>query len=128
MFRFFQNMIQLRKNHPSIWRPEFWRSDVKWYGVDNNVDMGDSSHTLAYRLHGASQNDADLYVMINAYWEQRNFTINEGTEDQWKGIIDTGKPSPDDIIDETAAQPLHTLFSTVQARSVVVLTRRSATH
>jgi hypothetical protein len=28
---------------------------------------------LAFCLHGASQDDDDIYVMINAYWEELEF-------------------------------------------------------
>lgn len=127
VFRFFQKTIQFRKDHPSIWRPEFWRSDVNWYGVGDDVDMSDSSHTLAYCLHGASQNDDDLYVMINAYWESRTFTINEWADDQWKLVIDTSKPSPGDIAEsEAATLPLTNRSYEVQPRSIVVLMKSRA--
>jgi isoamylase len=125
VFRFFQKMIQFRGNHPSIWRREFWRDDVKWYGPDGDVDMRDISHTLAFCLHGASQNDADLYVMINAYWDSVQFTIGEGTPEAWRTIVDTSKASPNDIIDEATAKPLGNLFYTLGPRSIVVLTRSS---
>jgi hypothetical protein len=42
------------------------------------VDLSHPSHSLAFCLHGASQGDVDLYVMINAYWEDLRFTIQEG--------------------------------------------------
>jgi isoamylase len=69
IFRFFKGMIAFRKAHPSLGRSWFWREDVSWYGVDGQVDLGDWSHTVAFCLHGASQGDCDIYVMINAYWE-----------------------------------------------------------
>ena len=34
------------------------------------VDLSNDSHSLAFCLHGASQDDDDIYVMINAYWEE----------------------------------------------------------
>jgi glycogen operon protein len=89
VFRFFQGMIAFRKNHPSIGRAVFWRDDVKWYGVGTSVDMSDDSHSLAYALHGASQGDRDLYVMINAYHQDLVFTIQEGRPGSWERVIDT---------------------------------------
>jgi glycogen operon protein len=123
VFRFFSKMIAFRKAHPSIARDTFWRDDVKWYGVANSVDMSNDSHTLAYCLHGISQNDDDLYVMINAYWEALDFTIQEGLPEQWKRVVDTSLESPKDIVEATAALPLTSLFYKVAPRSVVVLTR-----
>ena len=69
VFRFFRLMIAFRKAHPSVGRSRFWRDDVRWYGVDGRVNWSGSSRQLAYCLHGASQGDRDLYVMINAFWE-----------------------------------------------------------
>ena len=46
---------------------------MKWYGVHGQVDLGDWSHSVGFCLHGASQRDQDIYVMVNAYWEDLNF-------------------------------------------------------
>jgi glycogen operon protein len=123
VLRFFQGMIAFRKNHPSIGRATFWRDDVKWYGVGDTVDMSPDSHTLAYCLHGASQQDDDIYVMINAYREMLDFTIQEGVPEDWKRVVDTGLPSPLDIVELAEAPNIHTLVYTVGPRSVVVLKR-----
>jgi len=124
-FRFFQKMIAFRKNHPSIGRPCFWREDVEWFGVQGDVDRGFDSHTLAYHLDGASQNDESIYVMINAYWEPLEFHIQKGTPEQWRRIVDTSLDSPNDIVDDADAPNINTLVYTVAPRSVVVLTRPS---
>jgi isoamylase len=123
VFRFFQRMIAFRKSHPSLGRSVFWRDDVKWYGVSGQVDWSEASHSLAYCLHGASANDSDLYVMINAYWEPLSFTIQEGEPGDWKRIVDTSEDSPSDFADAGTASPLSSLFYTVAPRSVVVLLR-----
>ena len=123
VFRFFLGMIAFRKNHPSIGRAVFWRDDVKWYGVGDTVDMSSDSHTLAYCLHGASEQDDDIYVMINAYWEPLQFAIQEGIPEDWKRVVDTSLPSPNDIVEQAEAPNIHTLVYTVGPRSVVVLKR-----
>jgi isoamylase len=124
VFRFFSKMIAFRKAHPSLARDTFWHDDVKWYGVSNSVDLSADSHTLAYCLHGASQNDDDVYVMINAYWEPLTFTVQEGLPEQWTRVADTSLASPQDIVDAGTSIP--SLFYTVAPRSVVVLTRSSS--
>ena len=124
LFRFFQKMIAFRKQHPSIARPEFWRNDVKWYGVGRDVDWSCWSRSLAYCLHGASVRDRDLYVMINAYWEPLTFMIQEGTAKGWTRIIDTYLPAPDDFVDSGTDSPLPSLAYAVQPRSIVVMAHR----
>jgi isoamylase len=120
-FRFFKNMIAFRKNHPSLSRSRFWREDVSWYGVGPTVDLSHDSHSLAFCLHGASQDDDDIYAMINAYWEELEFNVQEGTAQEWKRIVDTALPSPDDFLDDGI--PLERTKYLLAPRSIVVLCR-----
>ena len=85
IFLFFKKMIAFRKSHPSLCRSRFWREDISWYGTGKQVDLSSDSHSLAFCLHGASQRDDDIYVMINAYWEELQFTIQEGSPFDWRG-------------------------------------------
>ena len=121
IFRFFQNMIAFRKAHPALGRSRFWREDVAWYGSGLTVDLSADSRSLAFCLHGASQGDDDIYVMINAYWEPLAFEIQEGAAQDWKRIVDTSLPSPDDC-SERGVQLERTQYL-VTARSIVVLLR-----
>jgi glycogen operon protein len=127
VFRFFKLMIAFRKAHPSIGRGRFWRDDIRWYGVGEDVDMSEDSRTLAYCLHGGSEQDRDLYVMINAYWEPLSFAVAEGTAGEWARAIDTGRGSPDDIVSAGEEVRLETATCTVQPRSIVVLLRDTGT-
>ena len=61
--------------------------------------------------------------MINAYWEDLNFRIQEGEERAWMRIADTSKPSPLDLLEIGSEEPLASLDYKVEARSVVVLLR-----
>jgi glycogen operon protein len=128
VFRFFQKMIAFRKSHPSISRAHFWRDDVTWYGVQHAVDLGASSQTLAYCLHGASQADQDLYVMINGSAHEQRFGIFEGSSDQWRRVVDTSRPSPEDVVDEGVAPCLQQPFYDVSEHSIVVLLRNRNDH
>jgi isoamylase len=121
IFRFCQNMIAFRKNHPSLSRSRFWREDVNWYGTGGRADLSYDSHTLVFCLHGASQDDDDIYVMINAYWEELEFQIQEGVSQEWKRIVDTALPSPQDF--SKRGEPLETSSYAVAPRSIVVLLR-----
>jgi glycogen operon protein len=123
IFRFFKRMIAFRKAHPSIGRSRYWREDIRWYGVGPQPDTTYESHSLAFCLHGASQNDQDIYVMINAYWRDLLFTIQEGRPGDWLRVADTGLESPHDIADPGAEVRIDGLRYSVKARSIVVLLR-----
>jgi len=121
MFRFFKGMIAFRKSHPSLCRSRFWREDISWYGVGPVVDLSPDSRSLAFCLCGASQADDDIYVMINAYWQELQFQIQEGAPQDWIRIVDTGLPSPDDFSEY--GLPLQQSIYRVAPRSIVVLVR-----
>ena len=123
IFRFFRQMIALRKAHPSISRSRFWREDVHWYGVGHTPDLSFDSHTLAYCLHGASQDDTDLYVMINAFWEDLIFEVQEAQAKDLRRVVDTSHASPADFCEAESAERLTSLFYKVSARSIVVLVK-----
>lgn len=124
IFRFFRLMIGFRKAHPSLSRSRFWRDDVRWYGAGPNLDLGPDSRTLAVFLRGTSQNDGDLYVMVNASTVGVSYQLHEGQPGDWRRAIDTALSSPDDIGDDLQSAPTLTSAAyTVQARSVVVLAR-----
>jgi len=122
IFRFFKNMIAFRKNHPSIMRSRFWREDVAWYGTGARTDLSYESRSLAFCLHGASQNDDDIYVMVNAYWGELEFHIQEGAATEWVRIVDTSLASPSDFAENGV--PLEAMSYKVAPRSVVVLLRQ----
>jgi glycogen operon protein len=125
IFRFFKSMIAFRKSHPALSRSRFWREGVAWYGVGASVDLSHDSRSLAFCLHGFSQSDDDIYVMLNAYWQDLEFEIQEGTAQEWRRIVDTALPSPDDF--SAHGRPLKSAKYLVSPRSVVVLLRpRSA--
>ncbi|MDQ3707085.1 MAG: isoamylase [Chloroflexota bacterium] len=123
IFRFFKKMIAFRKAHPSLSRSGFWRADVAWYGVQGQADLSFNSHTLAFCLRGASQQDVDIYVMINTYWQDLVFTVQEGQAAEWRRIVDTGLQSPQDFLEPDQVAPLQDLNYPVKARSIVVLSR-----
>jgi glycogen operon protein len=121
VFRFFKGMIAFRKSHPSLCRSRFWREDISWYGVGPTVDLSSHSRSLAFCLHGASQGDDDIYVMINAYWEGLQFQIQEGAPEEWVRIVDTDLLSPSDFSEHGV--PLQRSIYQVAPRSIVVLVR-----
>jgi glycogen operon protein len=125
LFRFFQHMIAFRKAHPSLGRSRYWREDVRWYGSQTIPDLGYHSRTLAFCLHGASLGDSDIYVMINAYWDELPFTVQEGQPHEWRRIVDTNLAAPDDFADPGEEFALREAAYTVAPRSIVILERKN---
>ena len=123
MFRFFKLMIAFRKAHPSIGRSRYWRGDVTWYGAMGGVDFSQESRALAYLLRGSTLGDSNLYVMINAHSDDLPFAVQEGRTEEWRRVVDTARPSPEDIVGQGAGVPLVSRRYLVRARSVVVLER-----
>jgi len=121
IFRFFKGMIAFRKSHPSLCRSRFWREDISWYGVGPAVDLSKDSRSLAFCLRGTLQADDDIYVMINAYWQELQFQIQDGAPHDWLRIVDTSLPSPDDFSEH--GLPLQQSLYQVAPRSIVVLVR-----
>jgi len=85
--------------------------------------LAPDSRSLAFCVHGASQTDDDIYVMINAYWQELEFQIQEGSHHDWVRIVDTALPTPDDFSD--LGSPLQSGTYRVAPRSIVVLVRRN---
>lgn len=124
VFRFFRSMIAFRKAHPSLGRSRYWRDDVRWYGTGPMVDMGPDSRTLAIYLCGASQQDTDLYVMINGSPSDATFEIQEGQPGEWQLVFDTGLVSPADFPNPPARSVIRSSSYVVRSRSIAGLTRR----
>jgi glycogen operon protein len=124
-FRFVKELVAFRKAHPTLSRPRFWRDDVRWFGPIGEPDLGPESRALAWFLDGSTEGDVDLYVMINAWWHPQRFEIQAPPADEreWRRVLDTARPSPDEIasLGNEPAWPASTYD--VAPRSVVVLMR-----
>ena len=123
IFLFFKNMIAFRKAHPSLCRSRFWRGEVSWYGVEHNIDLSHDSRSLAFCLHGASQQDDDIYAMINTDQRDLQFRIQEGQARDWRRVVDTSLSVPSDFAEKGKEEVLQNLNYTVRARSVVIMIR-----
>ena len=123
IFRFFRLMIAFRKTHPTLARSRYWRDDVRWYGTGKHIDMSYGSKHLAFCLDGGSQNDVDLYVMINAHSEPRNFTVQPFRGGSWKLVIDTSRDSPNDIFEAGSEPAVVKPKCPVAGHSITVLMR-----
>lgn len=149
LVRFFRKIIALRNRHPVFRRGNFLTGksrngndppDISWHGCQyGSPDWSDNARCLAFMLNrdslsegeraiqpltGAAQ-DACFYVMINGSGETQNFKLPPGPKGgAWLRIVDTGKPSPEDIMDEAGAQPLSgETYALLPSAAVVLLAR-----
>ena len=122
LFDFAKGMIALRKSRRSIARSRFWRDDVHWFGTAGGPDLSAESHTLAWHLSGATYDEDDLYVMVNAYSAPLQFTTQ--VPGNWRVLVDTSRSEPPDLSPTASGLPEGPV--TVQARSIVVLSGRPA--
>jgi glycogen operon protein len=110
-------MIAFRKAHPSLCRSRFWREDIQWFGTAGAPDLSEHSRSLAFFLHGQSQGDEDIYVMINAYWEACTFHFQ--VDGPWHRIVNTGLDHPEDFV-EKGQDIIYTSTYLIGSRSVAV--------
>ncbi|MEO8905737.1 MAG: isoamylase [Polyangiaceae bacterium] len=118
--RFFRLMIALRKSFPLLGRSYGWGTAVSFFGVTGAPDYSAASRALAFALLDPERGQA-LYVMINSHFEPLSFTIE--SPGPWRRIVDTLRPSPDDIAVLAEAPRVADPVYEVGPRSVVVLAR-----
>ena len=63
-------------------------------------------------------------MLINAFWDALEFGIHEGLPGDWRRVVDTSLPSPDEIVPEDQAPVVRSRSYRVAGRSVVVLVRK----
>jgi glycogen operon protein len=122
-YRFAREMIAFRLRHPGFMRPEFYTGrdgnynaipDITWF--DKNGDTPDwerMGRCLALRMEGsraeilADRDDNDFFIMFNAEDRAVNFRVCEPLEGKtWVRAVDTGLPSPEDILVPGSEKPL----------------------
>jgi isoamylase len=126
--RFVKALIALRVNRAlsserfGMTLTDLLRQPHEWHGVRlNEPDWGHDSHSLALTVH--MPNGVLLHLVANAYWGPLAFELPPpGDGSSWHRIIDTSRPSPDDICSEWAAtEVVPDTHYLAQARSVVLL-------
>ncbi|MBW4652894.1 MAG: glycogen debranching protein GlgX [Kaiparowitsia implicata GSE-PSE-MK54-09C] len=133
LLRFVQMLISKSKSLALMEReelldvePDSRQPNIVWHGTKRHKpDWGSKSHALAFELnHPAAQEH--LYVIINAYWELLPFELPPlmHTDHQWRRIVDTSLPSPDDFCELDTAPIVTDGIYRVPGRSSVILYRK----
>jgi glycogen operon protein len=99
--------------------------DVAWHGTQlNQAGWNDpGARCLAYTLGGFG-GQSDLHAMLNMYWDALDFEVPVIPGRRWYRLVDTARPSPDDIVETARQVPIEGGHVRVEGRSVVVLLSR----
>jgi glycogen operon protein len=107
MLRFTREMIALRKRHPSLRRTRFLngdsgklRAEILWHGEGLTPPdwQNGEARVLCFTLPGATREEPALHVMINMAPTARDLPLPEAGARDWRRIVDTTLPAPDDIV------------------------------
>jgi len=132
MFRFWKLMIDFRKRHTTILRPRYFTGkenerglkDISWHGCKLNSPGWDDPYarSLSFTM-GEPDDEEDIHVMMNMYWEPLEFEIPDlkDTGRSWYRAVDTFLPSPQDIAGAGEEVQVNGNSYLVQGRIVVVL-------
>jgi isoamylase len=99
--------------------------DVVWHGTQlNKPGWNDpNARCLAYTL-GGFDGESDLHAMLNMYWGPLDFEVPVVPGRRWYRIVDTARPSPEDIVETARQVPIEGHQVRVEGRSVLVLLSR----
>jgi isoamylase len=135
--RFVREMIALRKAHPALRRPTFFRGagpcgklapDIIWHGAKpGQPDFSTAGCTLAFALDGRQtgrEPDCDFYVACNARPEPLSFRIPRSPSGRpWRRIVNTALKSPLDIVPSSEGRrvPVNSYYRVAPFATVVLI-------
>jgi isoamylase len=131
MLRFTRGLIEFHQRSELFHGRTFWNQPgaarITWHGVHlNQPDWGEGSRSLAFEL-AQPQSEEQIFVMLNAYWEPLEFELPALPAGQpWHRLVDTALASPQDFSDPPQTLPADVHEYRCEARSTVILTRRSS--
>ena len=132
MLRFVRELVRLRKRRPSLRRHRFLTGasgrggndhpDIAWFGArlatpDWHLPGAD---LLAGTLAGHAADEPMLHFVFNMGEESQAVRLPAGT---WRVVIDTSRPSPEDINPPAPVRQIRGRRMMVRARAVVALER-----
>ncbi len=131
MLRFVQQMIALRRRHPSLMRRRFLRGevvagrdlpDISWHGseIDRPAWDDPDGRLLAFTLAGIGEGEADLHVMLNLSESLVRMALPPVAGRHWRLAVDTFQSAPGDILEPSAQQLYSERRYPLEARSVAV--------
>jgi len=131
MLRFVQQMIALRKRHPSIMRRRFLtggiiggqnKADITWHGseIDKPLWNDSEARILAFTLAGMESKEADLHIVMNMSDKNTTIQLPVIKGKKWCISVDTSQQSPHDIISPHNQKSLGKSNYSVNSKTVAV--------
>jgi glycogen operon protein len=133
LHRFWKQIIAFRKRHPALRKNSFFTGevnqrglkDVTWHGTMLNCPGWDDSQARALGLTFAGfEDEPDIHVMMNMYWEPLDMAVPIIPARQWTRTVDTSLASPSDIAAPGAEVVCSGPSYRVNGRSIVVLVNK----
>jgi isoamylase len=129
MVNFVQQMIALRKRHPSIMKRRFLTGkDIAWHGRQVGQPQWDEPETkvLAYTLAGANADEADLHILMNMSDEKATVNLPIISGKAWWLAVDTSLPSSQEIIAPQHQNLVNNQSYFINSKTIVVLENRGS--
>jgi len=134
LYRFVRTLIRFRRAHNSLHRSRYLLGHdapeghdtpgytrVRWHGQEpDNADWSAMNRLLVFTLTPA-KDDVAIHVMLNAAGPREVVLPAQPRGGRWLRVIDTARPSPEDILATDDALPVEGPRYRVEARSAVVL-------
>jgi isoamylase len=135
VLRFVQQMIAFRKRHPCLMRKRFITGnkndhdglpDVAWHGykLDNPLWTDPSAQFLACTLGKSIDDEEDIHIILNMSDTAVEAPLPTIQGKKWSRAVDTGFPSPQDILEPPDQIIIREQSYRVKERSIVVLEAR----
>jgi glycogen operon protein len=135
LLRFWKQMIAFRKRHPALRENSFFTGevnqrglpDISWHGTMLDRPGWDDSEARAFGFTLAGfENDPDIHVMMNMYWEPLDMAVPMIPGRQWARAVDTSLASPSDIAEPGTEKAFSDPSYRVNGRSIVILVNQPA--
>jgi isoamylase len=126
---FVQQMIALRKRHPSVMRRRFLTGkDIRWHGIQVDQPQWDKPETrvLAYTLAGTHEDEADLHIVMNMSDEKVTVDLPAISGKEWCVAVDTSLPSFQEIIAPQRQNLVSNQSYFINSKTIVVLENRDS--
>jgi glycogen operon protein len=133
LLRFWKLVIaaraQFRAGHPGRFFKgevnERGLPDIAWHGTQlNKPGWNDPNARCLSCTVGGFGGAADLHVVLNMYWDALDFEVPGVPGRRWYRVVDTARPSPEDIVETLPQAPIEGNHVRVEGRSVLVLFSR----
>ena len=101
LFSFVREMIAFRKRHPVLRADAFYTDqDLEWFGPEGQPpDWNGPTRALGCLVHACDGSRAGaLFLLFNASESPVEFQLPAAPAGPWRASIDTGNPSPNDIV------------------------------